>query len=197
MEIVDTKKLETAILYLKRITEGHNPVNNMPVEDDSVINNPNVVRCMFFVKEVLEELKRNDGYIGRRPRTNKDTGKQDYPLDALLDFHYTGDKSITKLVDQLNSLADMTIYKKITYPPITAWLKQNGYLADEQGAGNGKKRTITTDKGAEIGIKSEPRKDSKGVEYLYITYDRTAQELIVANMDKIFELCGDRKCATL
>ena len=57
MEVVDTKKLETAIMYLQRITEGHNPVNNMPVEDDSVISNPNVVRCMAFVKDVLEELK--------------------------------------------------------------------------------------------------------------------------------------------
>ena len=133
MELVDTKKLETAILYLQRITEGHNPVNNMPVEDDSVINNPNVVRCMFFVKEVLEELKRNDGYIGRRPRTNKDKSKPDYPLDALLDFHYAGDKCITKLVDQLNGMVDMTVYKKITYYPIIAWLKQKGYLAEKAG----------------------------------------------------------------
>jgi len=67
MDIVDTKKLEIAILYLQRITEGHNPVNNMPVDEDSVINNPNVVRCMSFIKEVLEELKRNDGYIGGKP----------------------------------------------------------------------------------------------------------------------------------
>ncbi len=185
MEIVDTKKLETAILYLQRITEGHNPVNNMPVEDDSVINNPNVIRCMFFVKEVLEELKRNDGYIGRRPRTNKDNNKPDYPLDVLLDFHYAGDKSITKLVDQLNSMADMTVYKKITYYPIVEWLKQNGYLAEEMQEGNGKKRTVVTEKGIKIGIKSEPRKDSRGAEYMYITYGQEAQELIVANMAKI------------
>ena len=56
-----TKKLEIAILYLQRITEGRNPVNNMPVDEDSVINNPNVVRCMSFIKEVLE------GYIGGKP----------------------------------------------------------------------------------------------------------------------------------
>lgn len=42
MEVVDTKKLETAILYLQRITEGHNPVNNMPAEEDSVLNNPDM-----------------------------------------------------------------------------------------------------------------------------------------------------------
>ena len=187
MEIVDVKKLETAIIYLKRITEGHNPVNNMPVEDDSVIHNPNVVRCMLFVKDVLEELKRNDGYIGRRPRTNKDESKLDYPLDALREFQYTGDKSVTRFVDQLNGLADMTVYRKITYKPVTAWLKEKGYLAEELQNGNGKKRTVVTEKGKEIDIKADLRKDSKGAEYVYITYGRTAQELLAANMAEILQ----------
>ena len=68
MELVEMKKLETAITYLQRMAEGNNPINNLPAEDDSVINNPNVIRCMFFVKDILEEVKRNDGYIGKRVR---------------------------------------------------------------------------------------------------------------------------------
>ncbi len=43
-------------------------MNHQPRPLGSVINNPNVVRCMFFVKDVLEKIKRNDGYIGRIPR---------------------------------------------------------------------------------------------------------------------------------
>ena len=130
MEVVDTKKLEIAIQYLQRITEGHNPVNNIPVDDDSAIKNPNVVRCMLFIKEVLEEVKRNDGYIGRRPRTNRDSSKQEYPLDALKEFRYSEDKSVSRLVDQFNGLTDLTVFQKLTYKPIIAWLKQNGYLRD-------------------------------------------------------------------
>ena len=57
MESVDMKKLETAIVYLQRIADGNNPINNLPAEEDSVLNNPNVIRCMFFVKEVLEEVE--------------------------------------------------------------------------------------------------------------------------------------------
>ena len=193
MEVVDTKKLEIAIQYLKRITEGHNPVNNIPVDDDSVIKNPNVVRCMLFIKEVLEEVKRNDGYIGRRPRTNRDSSKQEYPLEALKEFRYSEDKSVTRLVDQFNSLTDLAVYQKLTYKPIIAWLKQSGYLREEQEEGISKKRTLVTDKGSEIGIKSELRKDSKGQEFVYITYGRTAQEFIVSNMDKILSLDDTRK----
>ena len=50
-------------MYLQRIADGNNQVNNMPAKEDSVLNNPNVIRCMYFVKEVLEEVKRNDGFI--------------------------------------------------------------------------------------------------------------------------------------
>ena len=56
MESVDMKKLETAIVYLQRIADGNNPINNLPADEDSVLNNPNVIRCMFFVKEVLDPL---------------------------------------------------------------------------------------------------------------------------------------------
>ena len=195
MEVVDTKKLEIAIQYLHRITEGRNPVNNIPVDDDSVIKNPNVVRCMLFIKEVLEEVKRNDGYIGRRPRTNRDSSKQEYPLEALKEFRYSEDKSVTRLVDQINNLVDMTVYQRITYIPITTWLKQNGYLDEEQTEENGKKRTVVTDKGREAGIKSELRRNAKDQEYVYITYGRTAQEFIVSNMDKILSLDAMRKAS--
>ena len=195
MEVVDTKKLEIAIQYLHRITEGRNPVNNIPADDDSVIKNPNVVRCMLFIKEVLEEVKRNDGYIGRRPRTNRDSSKQEYPLDALKEFRYSEDKSVSRLVDQFNGLTDLTVFQKLTYKPIIAWLKQNGYLRDEQDEGTNKKHTLVTEKGSEVGIKSELRKDSKGQEFIYITYSRTAQEFIVSNMDKMLSLDDTRKAS--
>ena len=187
MEVIDTKKLDTAILYLQRMADGKNPVNNMPAEEDDVINNPNVVRCMFFIKDVLEELKRNDGYIGRRPRTNKDDNKKDYPLEALEAFRYTGDKAISKLVGQFNEYADMKVYKKLVYNPIKQWLLENGYLIEEQNQANDKRVTRPTDKGIAIGIKSEMRTGIRGDSYLYITYGQKAQELIVENRYKIFK----------
>lgn len=185
MEVVDTKKLETALLYLQRITEGRNPVNNMPAEDDSVINNPNVVRCMFFIKEVLEELKRNDGYIGRRPKANKDSTKMDYPIENLRNFVYTEDKPISKLVEQLNNTADMTVYKKLSYKPIIEWLKENGYLETKHTDQN---RTVTmpTEKGRSLGIRAEARHNEK-TSYDLILYSEQAQKFIVENMDEIMK----------
>ncbi len=183
MTVVDAKKLETAILYLQRITEGKNPVNNMPAADDDVINNPNVIRCMFFVKEVLETIQRNDGYLGRKSRGDN---KQDYPLEALNAFQYTGDKGISKLVDQFNGYADMTEYKKLSVKTIKTWLVENGYLVEEQERGTNKKITRPTDKGTEVGIKFEVRSNPGGSSYLYIIYGQKAQEMIIANKYSIF-----------
>ena len=66
MKWIDMNKLETAIIYVQRIADGNNPVNNVPVEADSVLNNPHVIRCMYFVKEVLEEVKCHGGYTGSK-----------------------------------------------------------------------------------------------------------------------------------
>lgn len=66
MEAVDLKKLETAILYIQRIADGKNPINNVVAKEDSVLNDPNIIRCMYFAKEVLAEVKKNNGYIGKR-----------------------------------------------------------------------------------------------------------------------------------
>ena len=181
MDVVDTEKLETAIIYLQRITEGNNPVNNMPADEDSVINNPNVRRCMEFVKDVLEELKQNDGYIGRKPRSRKIK----YPLEVLENFQYTGDKTITKFVEQLNDLVDITEFKKISFNPILAWLKDNGYLENGNIEGRTSKCTMVTEKGHEIGIMSEIRINNREGKYVYILYGKSAQEFIVSKLGEM------------
>ena len=75
----------------------------MPAGEDSVLNNPNVIRCMYFVKEVLEEVKRNDGVIGRKTRKSK---KAEFPVEALESFVYKEDKTITRLVEEKNMRID-------------------------------------------------------------------------------------------
>lgn len=181
MGCIDMKKLETAILYLQRIADGNNPVNNMPVED-SVINNQNVIRCMFFVKEVLEEVKRNGGVIGRK---SKKSEKLEFPIESLESFAYQEEKGITKFVAQLNELINEEIYQKLSFRPITRWLKVNEFLKEEYSEKFKKNITIATEKGKEIGIRSEERVNSQGISYMHIIYERKAQEFIVQNMEGI------------
>ena len=56
MEEIDLKKLDISIEYIKRMAEGKNPINNEPLEDDSILNNPNVIRCFYFIEDVLKQV---------------------------------------------------------------------------------------------------------------------------------------------
>lgn len=176
------KKLETAIIYLQRIAEGNNPINNLPADEDSVLNNPNVIRCMFFVKDVLEEVRRNNGYIGKK---SKKSDKPDFPIEVLASFTYKEDKAISKFVEQINELINGDIYKKVNYKTITQWLKLNSFLQEEHSQEFDKTITVPTEKGIKLGIRAERRSNSRGVEYMLVIYGKQAQEYIVHNMEKI------------
>ena len=182
MESIDMKKLETAIVYLQRIAAGNNPINNLPADEDSVLNNPNVIRCMFFVKDVLEEVKRNGGYIGKKA---KKSDKLEFPIETLKTFTYREDKAISRFVDQLNEGLDDNIYKKLSYKPITQWLKLNGFLQEEDNMEFKKTITMPTQKGTQLGIRAERRSNGRGMDYMMLIYGKQAQEYIVQNLEKI------------
>ncbi|MCD8149956.1 MAG: hypothetical protein LUE92_10430 [Clostridiales bacterium] len=182
MEQLDQKKLDMAIVYLQRIADGNNPVNNVPAEEDSVLNNPNVIRCMYFVKEVLEEVRRNGGFIGSKSRKNQ---KAAFPPEALSAFIYQEDKSISKIVAQINEAVDDTVYQKLSYKPIVQWLKKNEFLTEKVNRESGKTQTLPAEKGTQIGIRAERRVSFNGAEYFLVLYDRQAQEFIVDNMETI------------
>lgn len=185
MGTIDMKKLDIAIVYLQRITDGKNPVNNLPADEEDVLNNPNVIRCMYFVKEVLEEVKRNDGSIGKRSKM-KTKEKQDFPIELLQSFEYKEDLPISYLTKQFNEMIDENIYKKLNYFPIIQWLKNNGYL-EEYKVDDSRKINIPTEKGKELGIRSEMSTSSYGQEYIRVIYTKQAQEYIVKNIKEIYK----------
>ena len=178
---IDINKLDTAILYLQRIADGKNPVNNMPAESDSVLNNPNVIRCMYFTKEILEEVRRNGGNIGKKS-SKKDLPP--FPTDVLKDYLYRADKPITKFVEQMNELVDSNIYQKISYKVISDYLKENGYLMAVDMP-DGKTSNRATEKGNSIGIISEERTSTSGKPYIATLYTEKAQSYIIEHINEI------------
>ena len=126
---IDMQKLEVAMKYIERIADGKNPVNNKPTEEDSVLNNPNVIRCMYFVKEVLAAVKENNGMIGGRASK---PSKSPFPFECLSGFEYVDDTSIAHFMNRLKGLALDPNVRGIGTKPVTDWLKRKGYLIDVQ-----------------------------------------------------------------
>ena len=181
MEIFDLNKLETAIIYMDRLADGKDPVNNTQI-DHVPINDPNVIRCLWFVKEVLQAVSRNNGKVGPgKPKA------AEFPLECLEKFQYEGDKSITYFLNQLKDLAEDPQVKGIAPKRITDWLKAKGYLDVKINKYTGKNETVVTEAAGEFGIYTEPRVSSMGREYNAVLYNQKAQEYLVSNMQKILD----------
>ena len=183
MKQFDQVKLDVAIKYVERIADGCNPVNNVPLENDDILNNPNIIRCMYFIKDVLEEVRRNGGMIGGK------VGKEPalpFPMEILDRFTYLEDKSITHVLNQIyEPIADMNV-KKVSVTKVTATLKEEGYLLDEPNPETGKTRKVPSAKGRELGIYLVER-EYNGRIYESVTYNQQAQEYVVEVIRKLAE----------
>ena len=175
MKKVDLVKLATVIKYVERIADGCNPVNNLPLEENDVLNNPNIIRCMYFIKEILEEVRYNDGIV---------TGKREkepalpFPTEILDKFIYREDMSITHVLNQIyEPVADKNV-KKVSVTKVTTTLKEEGYLLYELNTESGKNRKIPSEKGKELGIYIVAR-EYNGRMYESVTYNQNAQEYVV------------------
>ena len=183
MKQFEQSKLDVAIKYVERIADGCNPVNNVPLENDDILNNPNIIRCMYFIKDVLEEVRRNGGMIGGKG------GKEPvlpFPIEILDSFIYVEDKSITHVLNQIyEPIADMNV-KKVSVTKVTAALKEEGYLLDELNPETGKTRKVPSTKGKAVGIYMVER-EYNGRMYESVTYNKNAQEYVVELMRKLVE----------
>lgn len=72
MKRFDLEKLDKSIIYAQRMADGRVPYSNQPMED-GILNNPNVIRCMFFIEDVLKEVKANGGIVGGEAKGSKTT----------------------------------------------------------------------------------------------------------------------------
>ena len=182
MTQIDMRRLEVAIKYIERIADGRNPVNNRPVEDDAVLNDPNVIRCMFFVREVLNAVKENDGMISGRASK---TAKSPFPFDCLSKFAYVDDTSISHFLNRLKDLSPDPNVKGIHTKIVTDWLKSKGYLIDIPDEYTGKFRTEATESGIAFGLYMQERMSAYGQVYRMVMYSQKAQEFLVAHLEEI------------
>ena len=138
---------------------------------------------MNFIKGILEEVKKNGGYIGKEEKQKK---TNNYPYELFKQFKYESDKTINNFLKQLNEPLQDENYKKISNRLITNWLKQEGYLKDEKIGEFEISATLVTEKGKTIGLRNEKR-TFDGRDYIAVVYNQQAQEFIVANLEKILK----------
>ena len=55
--MTDMEKLNTAKVWIEKLANGVNPLTDETVKDGDLINNVHISRCLFYVAELLGEIK--------------------------------------------------------------------------------------------------------------------------------------------
>lgn len=187
MSTYDLKRLEVAIQYIRRMSEGRNPVTNRPAPENEVLTNVNVHRCLKFIDEVLTDVHKCGGSVGlvpHRERRPKEPAFQIFPYEILDKYEYRQDQQISYLLRQLEEY--LPEGSKIPVQPtlITGWLRENGYLEIKAVNDTGRENSVPTEKGRSLGIFDE-RAGVYPNDYYRVFYNENAQRFILQNFRQI------------
>lgn len=181
--MTELETLQRAKMYIDKLANGINPLDDNPIAENDVVNNVRLSRCFFYVSDILRQVIENNG-IGARP-----VYKQSFSVshEALERFPFLDVMTVTQISDGLNSLINTEEMRKISYRPITDWLIATGFL-EVTAEPNGKKTKRPTPQSEEIGIYLEKRIGAGGEEYQSVRYNRQAQQFIIDNIDAIINM---------
>ena len=185
MSTYDLKRLEVAIQYIRRMSDGKNPVTNRPAPENEVLNNMNVHRCLKFIDEVLTDVHKSGGTVGMvSQRAPKQSVSEIFPYEALAQYKYLQDQQISYFLKQLEEY--LPEGQKIPVPAttITLWMRENGYLEKKVLGDTGKENSVPTGKGENLGLYME-KAGTYPNEYYRVFYNENAQRFIIDNFRRI------------
>ncbi len=185
MASYDLKRLEVAIQYIRRMSDGKNPVTNRPAPENEVLNNMNVHRCLKFIDEVLTDVHKSGGTVGMiSQRAHKQSVSEIFPYNALAQYRYLQDQQISYFLKQLEEY--LPEGQKIPVPAttITLWMRENGYLEKKVLNDTGKENSVPTRKGENLGLYME-KAGTYPNEYYRVFYNESAQRFIIDNFRRI------------
>lgn len=172
---------------IKRVTNAYANIEEFAEQHNEKYISEAMVREKVYLDNILKSV---DPIISLdEDQHSAEINFMELPIETLKSFTYKEDKAISRFVDQLNEGVDDNIYKKLSYKPITQWLKLNGFLQEENNLEFKKTITMPTQKGIQLGIRAERRNNSRGMEYILLIYGKQAQEYIFQNLERI--LCGE------
>lgn len=188
MDAIFEEKLTTSMHFIATLCSGSNPLTGQETQEDTLLNNPEIIRGLFAVKEVLNELmvEALKKSAIKKAYTKKPAGPAEFPLTLLGAYRYRGDKSMTRLIKQLyEPVADPEI-KMIKAQTVLNWFRVSGYLIDEFDPELRKNVTVPTAKGTELGIRTERVNNPEyGKVYVNLLFTKPAQEFVVSHMEAI------------
>jgi hypothetical protein len=181
MMSLEKEKLAKAKEIMVKMAGGINPLNGEQIENGSFLNDPRMVRCLYFIQDVLQIAI--DGQL----RTSAETPAGFFitPEEKEGVQLPQGKIGVNEFAKCVNKVIDLNKSKKLTGVEINRRLKKMGVLS-EQALDDGKKRTALNEKSHEVGIETEKR-NFNGNEYEMILFNDTGKKFLLDNLEKILQ----------
>lgn len=158
--------------YISRIEED---LNTSVRSDRETITNKNILQCMKYISELLEET------INESSSKISQSGKRFFITEEQrLQLQIIPNAMVSEIANELNRVTAENNVKKIQATWITNWLISVGFLEINTSG----KRT-STNGGKSIEITSQLKNRLDGTEYYQNYYSEKAQEFIYDNIDSI------------
>lgn len=168
--------------YIDALANGIDPISGQELPNDTVLNQPRMIRCFFYVSDILRQVVENGGQVGGKKAGKKAPFALSAEQRKEIPFSETP-LPISKFCDLLNGMVDLTVTKKLPATTVAGWMVEKGFLAVIEDP-NGRHVKQPTPQGESIGLSLETRHGMNGP-YTVILYDLAAQHFIVDNLDDI------------
>lgn len=172
--MTELETLQQAKLYINKLARGIDPISNHEIAADSVLNQVRLVRCFFYVSEVLQRVMEY-GYGQKTSQRLREFSITPQQICSVRPERYA--VRITEFVKMLHNAAGDQGQKILPPTRITDWLAQNGFLENLRDE-NGKRYRMPTEAGKQIGLRADKRSNSNR-EYVVVLYEPQAQQFLL------------------
>ena len=185
--MTELEKIERARMYMDKLANGIDPIDDSAIPDGDVIHNVRLSRCFFFVSDVLRQVIENGGIKPAAERKRPKKLPLEIPFEQRSRFPFSEVLvTASEIAKRVNPLTESDAMKKLTYADILAWLTEIGMMEWAPAPG-GKRTKRPTAVGEENGVSVEQRTSSNG-DYQVVVYSEAAQHVIIDNLDAILAL---------
>ena len=174
----ETEKIEKAKDMMGQIANGMNPLSGEQLLGDNLLSDAGMVRCFYFVTEVLDDILKVS--LNGRNKITTFVITPEQKNRVVLPDNPIGVNEFSRCI---NACLNLNESKKLTGVELNRKLKKLGVLSEEVTE-EGKRRTIINQKSAEYGFETE-RKSYNGVEYDKIVMNAAGKKYLLDNIETI------------
>ena len=178
--MTELEKLQRAKSYMDQLAQGIDPINKGEIPEDSILNDVHIVRCFFYVSNVLEQVISNGGFDGCQAKrlpfsiTTEQLSRVKISKEPV---------RIKKLAELISNAVVNPNMKSLSTVVITDWLLKKGFLEKRQGL-SGENCRLPTSCGLRLGLFTKTIRGRDGL-YEAVFYNAEAQRFIVDNITAI------------